>query len=121
MRIITDELLKQYRAYLCQEEKSKATIEKYLCDLRKFQNYAIGQEVTKDDFLSEEVFNKLVKAKKIVEVTKASGKKASGKSDEPSSSTGAVDAGAEDTKPKSDSKDDSAKGGDAGDDAGDAQ
>ena len=53
-----------------------------------------GQEVTKDDFLSEEVFNKLVKAKKIVEVTKASGK-----SDEPSSSTGAVDAGAEDTKP----------------------
>lgn len=75
-----------------------------------------GQEVTKDDFLSEEVFNKLVKAKKIVEVTKASGK-----SDEPSSSTGAVDAGAEDTKPKSDSKDDSDKGGDAGDDAGDAQ
>lgn len=48
MRIITDELLKQYRAYLCQEEKSKATIEKYLCDLRKFQNYAIGQEVTKE-------------------------------------------------------------------------
>ena len=85
-----------------------------------------GQEVTKDDFLSEEVFNKLVKAKKIVEVTKASGKeasckKASGKSDEPSSSTGAVDAGAEDTKPKSDSKDDSNKGGDAGGDAGDAQ
>ena len=39
-----------------------------------------GQEVTKDDFLSEEVFNKLVKAKKIVEVTKASGKKTSGKS-----------------------------------------
>ena len=80
-----------------------------------------GQEVTKDDFLSEEVFNKLVKAKKIVEVTKASGKKASGKSDEPSSSTGAVDAGAEDTKPKSDSKDDSDKDGDAGDDTGDAQ
>ena len=75
-----------------------------------------GQEVTKDDFLSEEVFNKLVKAKKIVEVTKASGK-----SDEPTSSTAAVDAGAEDTKPKSDSKNDSDKGGDAGDDAGDAQ
>ena len=79
-----------------------------------------GQEVTKDDFLSEEVFNKLVKAKKIVEVTKAS-KKASGKSDEPSSFTGAVDAGAEDTKPKSDSKDDSDKGGDSGGDARDAQ
>ena len=80
-----------------------------------------GQEVTKDDFLSEEVFNKLVKAKKIVEVTKASGKKTSGKSDEPSSSTGAVDAGAENTKPKSDSKDDSNKGSDTGDDAGDTQ
>ena len=80
-----------------------------------------GQEVTKDDFLSEEVFNKLVKAKKIVEVTKASAKKNSGKSDEPSSSTGAVDAGAENTKPKSDSKDDSNKGSDTGDDAGDTQ
>lgn len=75
-----------------------------------------GQEVTKDDFLSEEVFNELVKAKKIVQVT-STGKKASCKSDEPSSSTGAVDAGAEDTKPKSDSKNDS----DKGDDAGDAQ
>ena len=82
-----------------------------------------GQEVTKDDFLSEEVFNELVKAKKIVQVTSTGKKteKASGKSDEPSSSTGAVDAGAEDTKPKSDSKDDSNKGGDAGGDAGDAQ
>ena len=79
-----------------------------------------GQEVTKDDFLSEEVFNELVKAKKIVQVT-STGKKASGKSDEPSSSTGAVDAGAENTKPKSDSKDDSNKGSDTGDDAGDTQ
>lgn len=48
MRIITDELLKQYCTYLCQEEKSKATIEKYFCDLKKFQNYATGEEVTKE-------------------------------------------------------------------------
>lgn len=47
MRIITDDLLKQYRTYLYQEEKSKATIEKYLCDLKKFQKYAAKQEVTK--------------------------------------------------------------------------
>lgn len=84
---------------------------------------AEGQEVTKDDFLSEEVFNELVKAKKIVQVTSTGKKPAStGKAtSNPTSSTGAVDAEAEDTNPKSDSKDDSDKGGDAGDDAGDAQ
>ena len=89
-----------------------------------------GQEVTKDDFLSEEVFNELVKAKKIVQVTSTGKKPAStgkkpastGKAaSTPTSSTGAVDAEAEDTNPKSDSKDDSDKGGDAGNDAGDAQ
>lgn len=82
-----------------------------------------GQEVTKDDFLSEEVFNELVKAKKIVQVTSTGKKTAStGKTAlNPTSSTGAVDAGAEDTNPKSDSEDDSDKGGDTGNDAGDAQ
>lgn len=82
-----------------------------------------GQEVTKDDFLSEEVFNELVKAKKIVQVTNTSKKpESTGKAaSNPTSSTGAVDTEAEDTNPKSDSKDDSDKGGDAGDDAGDAQ
>ena len=81
-----------------------------------------GQEVTKDDFLSEEVFNELVKAKKIVQVTSTGKKPTSTKTtSNPTSSTGAVDAEAEDTNPKSESKDDSDKGGDAGDDAGDAQ
>lgn len=80
-----------------------------------------GQEVTKDDFLSEEVFNELVKAKKIIQVTSTdkkptrTGKAAS----TPTSSTGAVDAEAEGTKPKSDSKDDSDKGGDTDNNAGD--
>ena len=47
MRIVTDELLEKYECYLREEEKSKATIEKYLCDLRKFQRFAGEQEVTK--------------------------------------------------------------------------
>ena len=82
-----------------------------------------GQEVTAEDFASETVFNELVRAKKIVQVTSTGKKPAStGKTaSNPTSSTGAVDAEAEDTNPKSDSKDDSDKGGDAGDDAGDAQ
>lgn len=82
-----------------------------------------GQEVTKDDFLSEEVFNELVKAKKIVQVTSTGKKPAStGKTaSNPTSSTGAVDAEAEDTNPKSDSENGSDEGGDASDDAGDAQ
>lgn len=82
-----------------------------------------GQEVTKDDFLSEEVFNELVKAKKIVQVTSTGKKTAStGKTAlTPTSSTGAVDTETEDTNPKSDSKDDSDKGGDTDDDTGDTQ
>ena len=47
MRVITETLLKEYREYLIAEEKSKATIEKYMGDLRKFQQYAGSQEVTK--------------------------------------------------------------------------
>ncbi|MBQ9238460.1 MAG: hypothetical protein IJ191_03985 [Treponema sp.] len=77
-----------------------------------------GTEVTADDFLSEEVFNTLVKAKKIVEVTKSgtSAKKnaSATKNNEPASSTGAAEPGTEDTTPKKDagkgSEDDSDKG-----------
>lgn len=47
MRTITDELLKQYREHLREQEKSKATIEKYLCDLKKFQKYTANREVSK--------------------------------------------------------------------------
>ncbi len=60
-----------------------------------------GTEVTADDFVSKEVFNALVKAKKIVEVTKKSGgRKSGGKKDEPFSSTGATEPEAEDTTPR---------------------
>lgn len=72
-----------------------------------------GTEVTADDFVSEEVFNALVKAKKIVEVTKKSGgRKSGGKKDEPSSSTGATEPGAEDTTPRGVENDGSEDGSD---------
>lgn len=60
-----------------------------------------GTEVTAEDFLSEEVFNTLVKAKKIVEVTKNSSRRNSRKN-EPTSTTGATEPGAEDTTPHGD-------------------
>jgi site-specific recombinase XerD len=47
MRIITEELLEEYKAYLYEDEKSRATIEKYLRDVRKLAVYADGREITK--------------------------------------------------------------------------
>lgn len=51
-RIIKEKMLGQYSAYLKNEEKSKATIRKYLCDLRKLMDYAGGSEVNKEMVLS---------------------------------------------------------------------
>lgn len=48
MRQITESLLEAYRRHLVEEEKSKATINKYMCDLKKFVCYAEGREITKD-------------------------------------------------------------------------
>lgn len=39
MRKITDEMLKGYREYLWGEERSQATVEKYLRDVKGFRNY----------------------------------------------------------------------------------
>lgn len=47
-RIITEELLEKYHEYLYQEEKSNATIKKYLSDLQKLILFADGREVTKE-------------------------------------------------------------------------
>lgn len=47
-KIITEKLLEKYREYLYREEKSKATIMKYLADLRKLMHFADGREITKD-------------------------------------------------------------------------
>ncbi len=45
--IITEQILKNYREYLIEGEKSIATINKYICDIRKLMDYANGQEITK--------------------------------------------------------------------------
>lgn len=45
--IITEEILQKYDEYLGMEEKSKATIKKYICDVKKLMAYAGGQEITK--------------------------------------------------------------------------
>jgi len=47
MRQLTKQLLEEYELYLIEEEKSRATIRKYMCDLRKFWDFAGEREVTK--------------------------------------------------------------------------
>ena len=39
MNCITEEMLKQYGQYLKEEERSRATVEKYVRDVRKFEDY----------------------------------------------------------------------------------
>ncbi|MCI8835985.1 MAG: site-specific integrase [Ruminococcus sp.] len=51
-RRITEEMIEEYRNYLYEEEKSRATIEKYLCDLKKLIGYANGQTLTKSLMLN---------------------------------------------------------------------
>ncbi len=46
-RRITEELLAEYREYLIGEEKTEATVRKYICDLGKLMEYAAGREITK--------------------------------------------------------------------------
>lgn len=47
-RVITENNIKQFHARLLQDEKSRATIEKYLRDLRKFWEFAGKESVCKD-------------------------------------------------------------------------
>ena len=46
-RIIKEKMLGRYETHLKREEKSKATVSKYLCDLRKLMVYADGKEFTR--------------------------------------------------------------------------
>lgn len=46
-RFVTEEILSKYQEYLYEEEKSEATIKKYMRDLGKLAAYAGGKEVTK--------------------------------------------------------------------------
>lgn len=47
-RRITDQIVESYQEYLCREEKSRGTIEKYVRDIRSFAAWLSGQEVTKE-------------------------------------------------------------------------
>ncbi len=47
-RIISEKMLAKYEIFLRREEKSKATIGKYLCDLKKLMVYAGGKEIGKE-------------------------------------------------------------------------
>ena len=47
-RIITEEIIQSFHQYLVQEEKSTATIEKYLRDVRTFSTY-IGYRMSSDE------------------------------------------------------------------------
>ncbi len=45
---LSAEQIREFASYLCREEKSAATQEKYLRDVRAFYTYAGGDEITKD-------------------------------------------------------------------------
>ena len=47
MRKITDLSLEKYKEYLYEEEKSTATVNKYINDLNKLKKFADGKELTK--------------------------------------------------------------------------
>lgn len=47
MKRITKQMLEKFKKYLYEEEKSHATINKYICDLSKLKMYAGDQELTK--------------------------------------------------------------------------
>ena len=51
-RIISARLIDDFKQYLYEEEKSTATIEKYLRDVRKFASYAKDAPVDKKATLS---------------------------------------------------------------------
>ncbi len=46
-RIITDEVLSRYRRMLIEDEKSPATVEKYMHDIQDFAGFSYGRKVTK--------------------------------------------------------------------------
>lgn len=47
-KVITEEIINDFEKYLVIEEKSKATIEKYIRDVRKFACFADNQPITKE-------------------------------------------------------------------------
>ena len=52
MTEITDKDLQHFKKHLLYEEKSRATVEKYLRDLRCFQKWLRGKALTKENVLA---------------------------------------------------------------------
>jgi len=52
MKAITENLITEYKAFLIEEEKSQATLEKYIRDITAFAKYLNGCEVTKTAVVS---------------------------------------------------------------------
>lgn len=44
---ITKAMLEEYKAYLYEQEKSKATIQKYMCDIKKLVDFVDDKEMSK--------------------------------------------------------------------------
>ena len=51
-RILSEETINTFREYLVLEEKSTATVEKYLRDVRAFHLFLDGQPVTKEQMMA---------------------------------------------------------------------
>lgn len=47
-KVLTDKLIEEYKIFLIEEEKSNATIEKYLYDVKVFSDYVKHEEITKE-------------------------------------------------------------------------
>ena len=46
-KIISEKMVDNYKRYLMEQEKSNATIEKYMRDLKKLKEYAHGRKIDK--------------------------------------------------------------------------
>ena len=55
-RIISEETINAFREYLVLEEKSTATVEKYLRDVRAFRLFTGQQAVTKERMMAYKNF-----------------------------------------------------------------
>lgn len=60
---MTKGLLEKYSHFLYEQEKSQATIEKYMCDLKKLMQFAGKRELDKRVMIEYKVFLKEMKYK----------------------------------------------------------
>ena len=56
MRKITIDAIEEFRCYLIREEKSKATLEKYIRDIQAFYSWSKGSELSKEKVLEYKQF-----------------------------------------------------------------